>query len=260
MGTFGGGVFGGPGGGDLVTVVTAVVSDLIYHALRLAGVTTGPERKPSGPQYRDGLMAANRMLQRWNTDGLLVPNIQVEAFPLIPGQKKYTMGPGGDFSTGRPQRIERANLLRSDGTRRHVGVVTVDDWARISVQDQAGETCELYNDRAAGLVNLYLYPQVTESDSQLELYTWKLLERLTELAQEVTWQDGYEEAFVHNLALRLAAMPFPGKEPMDPEVRELARQSLSDIASLNAPAPTMACDGAVMPQRWGGFYDITTNE
>lgn len=250
-------LFNGGGAGTGGGIVSTPVSDLIYDALRRAGVTLGPDRTPSRAQYNDGLRAGNRMLGRWNADGLIIPNITIEAFALTAGLATYTMGPDGDFATTRPQRIAYANLLRADGTRVPIAVVEVDRWADIRTQDQDGEPERLYSDRAAGLVNLYFWPQTTASDDQAELYSWKLLERLVNIAQTVTWADGYELAFVTNLAIQLALM---FKRPIDQDMRDAGRDSLYAIRSLNAPAPTMDVDPAFQSQPTGGSWDYRTNE
>lgn len=245
MSTFGSALWGGGGGDSSVSssIPTTLVSDLLYHALRLAGVTLGPERTPSRAQYGDALRAANRMLGVWNTNGLVIPYVQTEAlFTLTLGQQAYTMGPSGDIDTTRPQRIERANLVRSDGTRKELELIEVDRWADLRTPDESGEPERVYSNRAPGLVTLLIWPQPDDA-AQLELFTWHLLERLETEAQEVTWPDGYEEAFVYNLGVRLATM---FQLPVNADVREIARTSLSDVQSLNAPAPTMQCDPSIV--------------
>lgn len=224
------------------TVQPTQISDLLYHALRLARVTLGPDRTPSTAQYNDALRAANRMLARWNADSLTVPCGQIESFQLVADQKVHTMGPGGDFDTGRPQRIERANLILPDGSRKPLEVVEADSWADIRLPDQTSEPRKLFNDRAPGLVNLYIWPQDTGAD-QIELFSWKLIERFVSKDDLVTLAEGYEEALVYNLAVRLATMFHTG---VDEDVREIARTSLSDIQSLNAPAPIMQCDPSIV--------------
>jgi hypothetical protein len=242
MATFGGPLFGGGGSGSTSGVATASMSDLLYHAMRLAGVILGPDRGPSPGQYNDALRAARRMLGRWNTDGLLIECGRIESFALVADQKAYTMGPGGEFDTTRPQRIERANLILADGSRKPLEVIEVDRWADIRLQDETSEPLKLFSDRAPGLVNIYVWPQ-DSGVNQLELFTWKLFDRIESKDDEVTWADGYEEAFVTNLGIRLAIM---WRLPVHGDLRELARTALSDVASLNAPAPTMLCDPSIV--------------
>src|SRR5205085_2790999 len=68
---------------------------------------------------------------------------------------------------------------------------------------------------------------------QVELYQWKAFARFAAGTDTITFPPEYEEAIVYNLARRLAAIA--GKQ-FDPDVRDIAAQSLADIETLNAPA------------------------
>jgi len=106
-----GGILWGGGGGSQVTGGTPA-KDLIYHALRLAGVTQVPDRTPSAPQYSDGLRGFQRMLQSWNRRVRdQIASLRSDLYPLSAQVESYTLGPGGDWDAPRPQKISMANFL-----------------------------------------------------------------------------------------------------------------------------------------------------
>jgi hypothetical protein len=235
-----------------------IANDLFKQSLRLARVTLRAGRIPSTDQYAEALTAANSMLGRWSADRLKAFSIVLEPFTLIAGTKSYTIGPAGTFNTSRPQRIERANLLTSSDTRQALEVVNVDDWADVVSQDTQGPPSILYNDRASPLSTLR-FNYTPAQNYPIELYSWKPFDRFVDGAAVITFPPEYEEAIVYNLAMRLAALD--GKlGQVDQEVREIARTSLRDIESLNAPAPVMACDEAVLSQDATSLWDTRTNQ
>jgi hypothetical protein len=56
------------------------------------------------------------MLDGWSTEDLLIPFQPTEQFALSSTQAHYSMGPGGDWDTVRPERVEIVRLLRADGS------------------------------------------------------------------------------------------------------------------------------------------------
>src|SRR5262252_8767627 len=81
--------FGGASGGG---APVSAGRGLIYPALRKAGVTLGPQRTPSPAQYQDGLEELNRLSGSLSCDRLNIYTNQRWEFPLIAGQKTYTIG------------------------------------------------------------------------------------------------------------------------------------------------------------------------
>lgn len=65
---------------------------------------------------QDGLRRLNRFVSQLKTQEFTVPFISREVFPITASQNTYTIGPGGDFDTQRPQSIEGAGLLLSPST------------------------------------------------------------------------------------------------------------------------------------------------
>jgi hypothetical protein len=62
-------------------------------------------------QAQDGLARLNRFISQLKTQEFSVPFIGREVFEITANQNTYTIGPGGDFDTQRPQLIRGAGLI-----------------------------------------------------------------------------------------------------------------------------------------------------
>ena len=236
--------------------MSVTASTLIYAALRKAGVTLGPGRTPSPAQSQDALDELNRLLGSLSTDRYFIYGLDILTFPLQAGRKTYTIGPGGDFDTPRPQEITGANVITGSGAstlRYHLTMLTAQQWAAIAMQDQAGTIPEaLYNDKASPKSNLSLYGQPMAA-MQIELYTWHLIPALESEADLIDLPPGYDDALVLNLACRLAPQ---FQLQLDPMVLQQARESLMRLESLNAPQPIAILDGpGVCHSRYNIYSD-----
>jgi hypothetical protein len=65
----------------------------------------------------------------------------------------------------------------------------------------------------------------------------------------VALPEGYDDAIVNNLAVRLAAMPWTHRVPMDALVVLEARRSLARIQQMNATAPRLKSDPELTAER-----------
>lgn len=252
---FNGGLFGGTG-----TVATVLVSDMLYAALRIAGILGGAGHGPGAEQLKDSLNALNRMVSSWNIDPLNIYQRRIDVWDLVAGTYIYTIGPSGDFDTTRPNAIDQANIIintTSPVYRQPLGILITQQWSRIRYQEIGGGTipCELYMDGGNPLRTLYLsYPP--DAAYQLELYTWQALGQAAETSDELAMPDGYEEAIVYNLAKRIASL---WRTKLTDEALVIARESLARVQAHNAVTPVMQCDTGVMGRR-GRYWDYRTGE
>jgi len=230
-------VFGGaaPCAGRIIQVGAG----LLYPALRKAGVTLGPGRMPSPAQFQDSFDELNRLIGSLDADRMFIYGMNIQTYPLAPGQKTYTIGRDptspapADFDGPRPIGITEANVLDSGGIRYPVTVMTYQKWAQVRQQDTNGFVAGLYNDRASPLSTIYLWGQPSAQVS-LELYTWHAVPKFCALSDVVLLPDGYDDALVLNLAVRLAPH---FQRAVDPDVRNEARLALMRILSNNSPMP-----------------------
>lgn len=75
-----------------------------------------PGETLSADYVQDGLRRLKRFVSQLRTQGFTAPFISREVFPITANQSLYTIGPGGDFDTQRPQAIQGAGLLLTPTT------------------------------------------------------------------------------------------------------------------------------------------------
>jgi hypothetical protein len=229
-------------------------------AYRVAGVTKWVGVTPSADMYTEAIPELNRLLAAWNCDGHKIYNTSIESFDLVADQKIFSIGPGGDFDTERPNFIRGANILLPTDpvVRKHVDILDDDQWRAIKVQDVAGAPpYQLYYDggldSTTGRGQIYLRFQAP-ADYQLELYTWQRLKTTFSASTDVAvFPDGYERALVYNLARSLAALN-PHMATMSADAYKIADQSLDTIITLNTRSPRLHNDPALIGPDPGPGY------
>lgn len=243
----GGSLWGGGGAGGSATYGTEVGRGFLYPALRKAGVTLGPQRTPSPAQYQDAIEELNRLLGSLGCDRLFIYTMTDSIFPLSAGKNVYTIGISpdpeiaADLAAPRPMMIESANIVANGAPSQRWPLTLVShlEWAKVSIPNLAGGFPEvLYNDRAYPLSTLYL-SGVPPADTSLELFTWYSIPKVVTYTDLIAVPDGYEDAIVLNLAVRLAPH---FQKVLDQNVREDARMSLMRLMSINAPQPIASTD------------------
>src|SRR5215471_13957104 len=231
-------------GGNLAGLIGQTAAAIIYAALRKAGVTLGPQRTPSLAQQQDALDELNRLVDSFNCDRMFIFSIQILEFPLNAGQKVYKIGidPSGaitDFQVTRPQRIAQANVhLMDTNPTMYLPLANLTDqqWAAIRVQDLANTIPQaIYMDRNWPVANLYIYGQPNRV-MNLQLYVWQSVQTFFQTTDVLVLPPGYNDALVLNLACRLAPQ---FQRPVDPDLRQQARESMMRVESLNAPRPIL---------------------
>lgn len=137
---------------------------LISAALRQIGELS-PGQTPNDEEAATGLELLNAILENWENARRKVFIIDNLQFPLVAGQSCYTMGPGGDFDSYRPVKIQAANIIFSeDGNPAHgiahpLELVPSRVWADIREKNMlAQRPLRLYNDNDFPLLKLCLWP------------------------------------------------------------------------------------------------------
>ena len=243
-------------------------SRLLRAALRKAGVTLAPGRGPSVDQYQEAIDEENRMIGSWNCSPLTILGKRITLWTTEANKQSYTIGidPTGtntaDWSGLRPQQITEANLLLPGATdpieqvRRPIAVLLSQRWAEIRYQGvytYPEALFYLYNDPNYPPFGRIYFRPIPDAAYQVELFTWQAIPKFAGLEDAVLLPDGYEDAIVNNLAVRLASMPWTVQVPMNPQVRVDAQLSLAAIQQMNAAAPPLKTEGQL--RRPEGFYN-----
>lgn len=140
---------------------------LITAALRQIGELT-PGQEPNDEEAAAGLDLLNAILENWELARRKVFIIDNLQFPLSNGVAEYTMGPGGDFATYRPVKIQSANVIFSDtndpadGIAHALELSNSVEWAQIREKSLGAQRpLKLYNDNDYPLIKLRLWPVPT---------------------------------------------------------------------------------------------------
>lgn len=222
------------------------VADLINSTLRLIGVLASGE-VPTANEQNDVFLSLNDMIESFSTENLIIPAKIREVFNITASKETYTMGPGGDFDTTRPQLIENA-LIVPTGTNPELElpmtIFNVDQYADILVKTiQSSIPLYLYNDNANPLCNISLWP-VPSVSTQIVLYSWKPLASFATVNDVVVLPPGYKRMLRYNLAVEIA--PEFGKTNLDEKVLAIALQSLGNVKRMNQRPQLLGLDAALL--------------
>jgi hypothetical protein len=229
--------------------------DLIKGALRLIGVI-GSGQEPSASEAADALVSLNSLISTWRTERLMVFAVTPHNFPLVAGKKNYTMGPGGDFDTVRPTRVEKVTLIYNQGSNPPltlpVPILNIDQYDAFSVPDTTSTIPQfIYIDNEYPLRSLFLYP-VPSLVNSLNIFTWEQLTQIATLDDDITLPDGYDRALRYGLAVDLA--PEYGIDPLPTVVQRSIDAKASVMSLNNTYVPLMKSDAAVTDAQAGFNY------
>ena len=229
----------------------ATTKQLIQGAMRTIGVlAAGEEAHPA--EMQDALEYAKQMLESWSNETLLVQAYTHETFPLA-GTRSYTIGPGGDLDTVRPQHLVNVRIRDAGGLETPVTIASLEQWATIPLKDTERHTPSyVYYAPEHPLGRLEFSAMTTAGDS-LYLVSAKPIEALPALTEDTTYPPGYDRAIRLGLALELA--PEYGKQ-VDQVLASQLSYAMTVLKRTNSRArvPTLEVD-AGLTRRHG--YDIT---
>lgn len=239
-------------------MATTTCRDIIRAALRTMGVLATGEN-PTADEQADALYSLNRMIEQWSIQRLFIYSITEEIFSFVPNQQSYTLGPGGDFDTTRPNKIQDMNVRINPGTTSQLdipmNILNQQQWAKIGVKlTQSSWPTHVYPDMQYPLVVLNFWP-IPQEAQNIEMFSWKNLTKFADVNQQVIMPPGYEDALIYNLAVRLC--PEYGKASSQ-ELQGLATSAKMHIKTENDKDNYMRCDPAV--QGKSGSFNWYTGE
>jgi hypothetical protein len=236
------------------------VLDLITRSLRVIGWLRIGEL-PSNDVAQGVLGIANSLLQSFNLDRNKIFTISRTVYTMPAAQKTFSIGPGAEFNSDRPNEITAANLLlqTSPAYRIPLDLLNEEQYAAITVPDIVSIPRKIWYQTnfkqtapiGSGLI--YFWP-VPNGIYQVELFASQNLPALVLLTDTLKYPDGYERMIVNNLAVEIA--PEFGRQ-VTPELAAIAVASMEAVVSKNAPSPILGTDPAISPRRRSNFNYLT---
>lgn len=208
----------------------------------------------------------NAMISGWGISPLLIPLVDREVFNVVANQSTYTMGPGGDFDTIRPQSLNGAGLLMPTQSASTgpieipIGMLTDDMYQAIQTKDLTNALWTdvyfnpTYDD---GFASVFLWPTPNSTTYRCVLYRGEQLQGFTNLTTLGDFPPGAFEAMQYNLGKRLA--PSYGGTGWTGVLEEMANESLFLFKRANTKLNDLAVDPA-MTQNHRGGYNIQTDQ
>jgi hypothetical protein len=227
---------------------------LIQLILRDAGVT-GVGETARAEDNNDVLDTLNMMLDEWSTKRWLVYHL-VNATALVTGAESYTIGPGGDFDTVRPDQVQAA-FYRStltptapvDYVLRDIG--SREDYNRIAIKNTGNWPSWYWYDAAYPLGVFYPWPLPTAGAGELHLSLKQPLSHFPDLTTDIAMPPAYVNALRWCGAQRVRPMYQLADSP---QINGLARAALMAIRGPNMQVPIMRMPLGV--QTPGSRYSI----
>ena len=209
--------------------------DIATDALTEIG-QVGMGQSVSAEQAAQAQRVANRMLQKWSIQRLMLYLIASRPFNLKVNQQDYSLGPtGADFVGARPILIEAAQSTPLNSTLYlPMNILDTPKWG--AIRDK-GATCSLTG-VPSDLWPEYTFPNLTfhvwpipSAIVTVYLKTWEMLQQFATLFDQLSLPPGYEPAIVQNLAMELA--PYYDM-PVSAGLAQLAADGLIQIQKINA--------------------------
>jgi hypothetical protein len=228
-----------------------LVQDLFIAAMEVIGATSLDE-VPEASELQKCLRHCNLMLNSWSGRRLMLAATIQEGFTLVPGQRVYTIGTGGNFNTDKPISIDSAFVRDSANVDYPCYVVELEIYD--SFDDKLITTARpdaIYYDAGmtqqasqAGKISCYAIPDQAYT---LFINSQKYLTQLVNLTDNVTFQPIYYDCIVQNLATKIWR-PMGRKGPVPADLIHDARVAMQIVENSNHTLPVARMD---MPSTGG---------
>lgn len=237
-------------------MATYTAGQLINRALRLLGVLASGET-PEASEYADSVIAFNQMIDSWSLESLSVYGTMDQVFTWPSGQATRTLGNGGDFAGVCPDLLLSGTYFVWQDISYPVTLINREQYSNITtktIQTQLPEYLfanKIDQVGATPLMQMTLYT-VPNQDLEFHFISTVDLIQVNDETDVIYVPQGYYEAYVYNLALRLAD-EF-GVTPSQ-NIKRTAAKSRANYKRTNNPNTVMS-----MPLMVNGRYNIVTDD
>ncbi len=205
----------------------------------------------------DGLIAFNAMLDSWSNENLFSFVVLERNFPLQVMVPSYTIGSGGAINTTRPLDITQAYVQDAAGNNFLMDLKTRDWWNQIGNRS-ATITSQLPNalfydpQYPLGVINIFPTPLIGYT-----VFYDSMQQQVdpSALTTSISMPEGYERAYVLNLAIDMQTAGFPclldEKDYM--QLKENARESKAAVKRTNIKDVIANYDVAIVSKSYASY-------
>jgi hypothetical protein len=219
--------------------------EIINAAMRKCGGILASGETPSADESADILQAFNSMLDSWSAERLSVFSTQDQIFTWPANTLSRTIGPSGDLSGNRPQKVDDSTYFKDPGTGISYGleIVNEEQYNAIALKTVTSTYPQLMHiNMNVPDITVELYPVPTQ-DLEFHFISITELAQLSDLVTDVIVPPGYMRAFIYNLACEIC-MEF-GLEP-PASTQRLAMASKRVLKANNSPQDIMALPASLL--------------
>lgn len=224
------------------------VTDFLNLALIDSGVL-GQGQVAQAEDIQNAFVRVNYMIAQWNRKRWLLYNL-TDVSVTTTGAVTYTIGPGMNFNTPRPDRLENGCFLRQIASS---GVQQIDyplqllssreDYNRIRLKTMGTWPSIIFYDSNWPTGTVYAWPVPAANQYELHVLVKHQLTAFATLVETINLPPEYEAALSYNLQVRLRVAY---RMPADPSMIALAKDSLNVIRNANIQVPTMKMPPSVI--------------
>jgi hypothetical protein len=227
--------------------------DLITGAMDDAGII-GVGQTPLAEDTNKALSRLNAMIAQWSRRRWLVYHL-IDIVFTGTGALSYSIGPGGDISVNRPDRIEAGYFRQLAGLPGNnvdyplAILQSREDYNQIVLKTMASVPAYVFYDSDFPLGNIFIWP-LPNSTYEMHLSVKPALQSFPTLDTAFVLPPEYEECIRLNLAVRLRVAYQLGP---DAGLIALAKVALNTIKNTNAQIPLLQMPSDLVR---GNIYNV----
>lgn len=212
------------------------LKQLINTAMRKATILgAGEEAAPE--DFQDVLADLRRMVDTWRLENLMIYVNARKQFDLQPGAAAYAIGAGALWDTERPLEILSATIKDGAGGSFPLTKLTAVEYSQLGHKGSIGRPTKFYYHATFPIAEVRF--NVIPDDPTVELVVQESLTLPESLTDVLSFPPGYEDAIIHNLAVRIC--PDFGKTPSR-ELLGLAIAYKTLVKRGNTQVPELAIE------------------